>query len=31
MGCIKDRNGNILLDKEKIGEEMGRIHKGTVQ
>ena len=29
IGCIKERNGNILFDKEKIAE-MGRIHKGTI-
>ena len=28
MGCIKDKIGTILFDKEKI--QMGRIHKGTI-
>ena len=30
IGCIKDRNGNILFDKEKNSREIGRIHKGTI-
>ena len=31
IGCIKDRNGNVLFDKEKIAERWVRIHKGTIQ